>query len=222
MHRPHLLLLAGLASLTLAAPVRAEQIPWSFTSTLMAGTDPASAVTGASTNLTLFSDSGNGSVQLNGDSNSNPNGTTNLVPMSLQVLTGPSTTPAAQFNTNGAYTLFLTITDGSTGATGTLAFSGKLGGSFFDSSMNLTNTFADPTTQSLTLGNHVYTVTVSNDPANGGYAPGSPQGTQFFGSVGAHVAASDLPEPSTLLLGGLGLIGGTLIGWRRRRALASR
>jgi MYXO-CTERM domain-containing protein len=65
------------------------------------------------------------------------------------------------------------------------------------SSISLTYT---QLTQSLQLGNHLYTVTMD----------GSTLG-------GMRVQVSDVPEPSTLALAALGLSGLGLRAWRRRR-----
>jgi hypothetical protein len=103
---------------------------------------------------------------------------------------------------------------------GTLYFTGELNGTVGpNSSLLLNNTFTGPTTQSLSLGNQVYTVTIGPfaPPAAGdlhGLSVSSPGAIYAL----ATVSIPDVPEPSTLVLSGLALSVFGAAWWRRRRS----
>ena len=89
-------------------------------------------------------------------------------------------------------------------------FNGTLSGK----SAILMNTFTGPQTQSVTIGNHMYTVQI------GPFAPPGPPTATISGSISAlaKVTVSDVPEPSTLVLSGLCLgVFGAGWWWRRFR-----
>src|SRR5262249_42077877 len=72
------------------------------------------------------------------------------------------TTATGSVNFNAAsstYTLTMTVTDNTTPASGTLTFTGSIGGGLSQNTSTLVNTFANPT-QSLTLDGNKYTVTL--------------------------------------------------------------
>jgi hypothetical protein len=69
---------------------------------------------------------------------------------------------------HASFTLQLQLRDASSGATGVLTFKGTINGTLTWDHSALTATFQSPLTQKLTLGNHVYTVTLpSSLHANG-------------------------------------------------------
>jgi hypothetical protein len=212
MQRPRPLILTALVAfaLALAAPAQAEVIQWGYSTTLGgAGALP----TAGTSPLNISADSpATGTVQLTGESNPSVTTTTagtDFNPISIKILNASAGTN--NLTTNGAYSLFVNLTDTATGAAGTLTFTGKLGGSFTATSAGMiTNTINDPSTQSITLGSHLYTVTI------GGYVPPSPPGALTQGVIGGHISVSDVPEPTSLLLGSLGVLGGTVLGLRRR------
>lgn len=138
--------------------------------------------------------------------------------------------------TNAKYALDVHLTDMNSNQSGDLTFTGVFGGSLSTTSAQIKNTFVAPTTQSLVLGQHQYTVSL-----NSYVPPGLPDST-VFGSIGAHVSIADastgggggsntggsngggttvgvqdVPEPATLLLAGLALPAG-LMWWRARGA----
>ena len=93
--------------------------------------------------------------------------------------------------TSKPYSLNLTLTDGPSGASGTLAFNGAFSGTLSPTSAHITNAFSDPTTQKLHLGNDTFLVTI------GPYsAPGIP-GSTNLGSIGAHVEVTPDSVPVT-------------------------
>ncbi len=99
-------------------------------------------------------------------------------------------------------------------------FSGKLFGTLTANSAVITSTFNTPVTVAQTVGGNLYTVTIG--PFS---APSGPNSTNV-GSIGAPVDVNadvvrQAPEPSSLVLTGLGLAG-LAGGWRwRRRAAAA-
>jgi hypothetical protein len=128
------------------------------------------------------------------------------------VSTADPSTPATF--TNAAYGLGLTILDDASGKTGTLSYNGMFNGTLSDKSAIISNTFTGPQTQSVQLGNHLYTVQI------GPFAPPGPPTATISGSISAlaNVSVKDVPEPSTLVLSGLCLsLCGAGWWWRRAR-----
>lgn len=125
---------------------------------------------------------------------------------------------------DAAYSLTLRLTDDTSGATGTLSFTGVFSGTLSASSADISTAFTSPTTQSVVLGNNKYIVTI------GDYSPPGPPGINNAGSIGASVEViagdpdpgpiNDVPEPSTVMLSGLGLsFLGMLSWWKYARRL---
>jgi hypothetical protein len=119
------------------------------------------------------------------------------------------------------------LTDTASGASTTMLFSGKLGGSFSGSNSNVSNQFTGTTSYTWTAPNgNLYTVTLV------GYTPPGPPTASNAGSISAHVSVTpgeggghtggSSPEPSTLVLSCLGLAFAGATSWRKRRALATR
>jgi hypothetical protein len=161
---------------------------------------------------------------------------------------GAATIPAVSITTTSAaspinpdvfhanYNLTLTLTDNSSNSSGNLTFAGLINGTLTATGSALTNTFLSPMTQQLTIGQHVYTVTM--DPAMTHLLPpgsatpplldatvqvanvtpntGGSGGTGGTGGSGG--TAGNTPEPASLVLGGLGF---SLLGvgswWKRTR-----
>ncbi|HTU20882.1 MAG TPA: PEP-CTERM sorting domain-containing protein [Gemmataceae bacterium] len=123
---------------------------------------------------------------------------------------------------SGNYSLNLALTDLASGASGSLTFRGNLSGTVSLNQVDLTNTFLGPTTQTLTLGGHQYTVTI------GPFVPPGPLtrnysyvGTPTYfsepdGSISVTVQVTT-PEPSSLMLACLGLPLFGLSRWFRRK-----
>lgn len=151
-------------------------------------------------------------------------GSSDVVATNLRVA---STLPASMPNvmvSNGAYTLNLTLEMMENGVlyTGTHTFSGKLTGTFSSESSLVKNVF-DPGSGSMhkfQLGSYDFTVTMN------AYTPPGPPNQVQTGSISAHVEVTlrdgppditDVPEPGSLILGGLALsmLGGA--AWRKRR-----
>jgi hypothetical protein len=150
---------------------------------------------------------------------SNP--TTDVVATTLKVHSSASALHPDVLANNGKYDMDLTLsaTDANGVHTKTLTFHGnKLTGPFSATSSHVHNVFGADSTQTVTLG--IYTFTVSLDA----YVAPGPNGQTIPGSIGANIQVSggsitpaSVPEPSSVLLSGLGLsfLGG--FAWRKRR-----
>jgi hypothetical protein len=148
-------------------------------------------------------------------------GKTGVVATQLKVFsTAPDNNKDFITGSNGNYTLVMNIGTSASGTlqTGSLTFTGTLAGSMSQNSAAVTNSFSGPTSQSLTLGNYIFTVTFD------GYSHPGPPSASDQGSISASVTVTtptinnvDSPEPSTMLLSGLGLMGALGAAWRKRR-----
>jgi hypothetical protein len=152
-------------------------------------------------------------------------GSSDIVATNLRVFsTAPGSSPDQITGSNGKYTisLLLTNTTDPGAPSTTFKFTGTLKGTFSAENANVGNTFGGGNTQTVQLGNYKFTVALTS------YTPPGPPDQSNAGSMSAHVTVTavdhggphpaDVPEPSTMLLAGLGL---TVLGaarWRRARA----
>src|SRR5262249_37879837 len=93
-------------------------------------------------------------------------------------------------------------------------FAGTFSGTLTRKSALIMNSFTGPTTQSVQIGDHRYTVQV------GPFAPPGPPTANIAGSISAlaNVSVKDVPEPSTFVLSGLCLaLCGAGWWWKRGR-----
>ena len=199
MHRP-LLVVVGTALTWLGlagAGARAEMISWGYSWT------PSFA--------TLSADSpGTGKIVLKPEPGATAAGSSDIVATNLQTVSSADDNYPDHF-TDKSYQLKLTLTDLASHAAGSLTFAGVFNGTISKLTSNLSNTFTGPTTQTLTLGHNIYTVTID------AYTPPAPPNADNLGAIGAHAQVSvrpaQSPEPSTLVLAGLALAAaGGLIG----------
>jgi hypothetical protein len=185
-----------------------------------------------------------GGVTLSNEPTKNATGSSVVVMTNLHVFSAaPPTAPDVFSSQTGFWKTQLILTDSASGASATANFSGKftgnfsggtvVGGTLQGGSANIGNIF-DPQTVSFKLGNFNYTVSLLiPDPITGnlvpGYTPPGPPGASNGGAISAYVTVttgdstgggpgiSSVPEPSTMLLAGLGLSFGGFAAWRTRR-----
>jgi hypothetical protein len=203
-----------------AASVRADVVPWTYSWQR----DPISIAADGG---------GTGGVSLTSEAlPKQAAGNSDIVATNLRIFSSATAAVPDKLQNNGAYVLSLTLTDSTSGNSGTLTFAGKLSGTFSVGNSNITSVFNSPTEQKLTLGDNVYDVTI------GPYSPPGPPSASNAGSIAAHVdvlplsgggggpppgggggGISDAPEPSSILLSCLGL---TFVGGAagRKRFLA--
>jgi PEP-CTERM motif len=198
--------IALLALLAGAAAVRADPIQWSYNWSSSPGI--------------VYSDNSQTSyiTLTSGQILQSAAGDSDIVATNLRTFSNaPPATPATF--TAKVYTLNLLLQDQQSGQSGTLTFSGQFDGTLSELSSNIQNTFTGPTTQTLFLGNNVYTATI------GPYSPPGPTNSTNAGSISAFaqvtvstIIIQDVPEPSSFLLVLLGTPLAGLALWRRRRA----
>jgi hypothetical protein len=189
--------------LVAAASARADPIQWNY------NWEPTTAVVKADK-------PGTGTIQLFDEKAGSAAGNSDTVATNLTTL-GTADSKKPDTFTNAAYGLVLTLTDEASGKSGTLTFKGLLNGTVSAKSAHIGNTFIVPTTQTLLLGQDLYTVTITS------YAPPGPPTASKQGAISASVSVQpntvvgDTPEPATLTLAGLGACGAGLGCWWRRR-----
>lgn len=188
-------LLLGLSVLC-GNTAKADYMDWSYTST--------SSVPGLS--VAALSPTGGASMSLTGFNNGSA-GTS--IPVIAYITSTSLANPIAFDPATAKYTLGITFTDNTTHDSGTLTFTGSVGGTLSATTSTLSNSFA-PSQNSLMLDGHVYTVTM---PSVALVPPTSPQQ-----SILAAVRVSDVtgggtppppsantPEPGGIVLAGLGI-----------------
>ena len=149
---------------------------------------------------------GTGHISLSDESQHSAVGDSDIVATNLKTF---STAQAANPDifTAKPYAVTLTLTDLTSGTTGSLTFTGALNGQLTASSSNIANTYTGLTTQQLILGDTIFTATI------GSYTPPGPPDSTNLGSIGAHTTVKVshigpvefLPEPGTMTLSLLGL-----------------
>lgn len=205
MKHTHFLRTLTLAALLLsAATARADLIQWGYQWEAF----PANVTAGG------------GTVELTPESYHTGKGDSDVVAANLKLhSTALPASPDAFGAAGGNYQLRLHLTDVATSATGYLDFSGQLQGKFSQSNATVKNSFLGATTQTATIGSTVFTVTLAY------YTPPGPPSQGNLGSIGANIQVSpglrpaSVPEPSSLILGSIGLGAFGLTAWRRRRRI---
>jgi hypothetical protein len=165
---------------------------------------------------------GTGTVTFTNEPGKTATGNSDVVVTNLRVSsTAPASSPDT-LNSSGAYKFSLGLTDMATGASTTMLFTGKLGGTFSSSNANVTNMFTGKTMQTWTDPKNGFVFTVNLT----GYTPPGPPTASNAGSISAHIivqqgqgngSGGNAPEPSTLLLSCLGLTFAGAVSWRQRR-----
>jgi hypothetical protein len=189
--------MAVLLALAMTGQASADLIPWQYSWTAPA---EVSATSGGVGKITLTSEATLSAV-----------GNSDIVATNLLTVSDADSGNPAVF-TNAGYSLSMFLLDTTSGNSTTLTFSGEFSGTLTSNSALISNAFLAPTTQTVTLGANVYTVTI------GPYLSAGPPTSENAGSIGASVSverAQGVPEPSTMLLAALGGVG--LVVWRRSR-----
>jgi len=186
-----------------SAGARADLIPWNYNWT------PGTSI--------INSDTGAGQLQLTNEPLGHALGDSDIVATNIKAFSS-ATPDAPDVFTNRPYSVVLNLTDKLSGAVGSLTFTGVFNGTLTAGSANITNAFTGLTTQSITLGDNVYTVTIGN------YAPPAPPGAVNAGAISAFAEVSvdpahSAPEPSAcaLVFLGLGSAAGAFLRRRRGR-----
>ncbi len=201
---------ATLAALFLAASTaRADQIgyEYNFVTPLAVSGDPGSL--------------GNVSFATTAGSHVSTAATTVTAATLAAVSSAPASAPD-KFS-GETYNLTLQLSDDASGKSGTLTFNGKLFGTLSAQSANITSSFTSAT-QTLVLGNDKYTVNLGPFALNStttmvGTLQATIDVSPGVASTGPSTQIADAPEPSTLLLAGLGGLAAA-VAWRRPRLAA--
>jgi hypothetical protein len=192
----------ALVWLTAPAPAAASFIPWKYS------WDNQPSV--------IYTESpGKGTVTLTNESLTNGADTSNIVATNLTVLSGASPDHPERVK-NQSYSLTLFLLDEQSGKSTSLTFTGILDGTISSRTANLSNTFTGLIEQQVVLGQNVYTVRLTT------YVAPPPPKAVNQGAIGVQVEAiRKVPEPSSLVLVG---VGATLSfgAWWRRRLLRGR
>jgi hypothetical protein len=190
-----------------AGLVPASQVQWSY------NFSPGASAVIADTNSSAV-------VSFTNEPTKSAVGDSDVVVTNLRVSSTANPNTPDVLKNNGAYSVTLVLGTSANGSpmSGSLTFTGKLTGTFSSASANVANKFGPHQTQTLTLGSYLFTVSLVS------YTPPGPPDQVNAGSISAHVSISDIhsagggtPEPSSMLLAGMGLtfLGGA--AWRKRR-----
>jgi hypothetical protein len=210
MMKRFFLMTATVASLLLAgSTARAAAVPWKYNFT------PTDSGTGAVLTSIASDTNATTKIILTNENPTNAAGNSDIVATQVGI---SSSAPAGFPDTfaNKSVTLKLNLTDSDSGAVGDFFFTGQFSGEASGSRSSIK--FMPTGTQSFTqvLGGNEYTVSFS------AYTPPPPSGASLKGSIAYTVEVRPVdiqkaPEPSTMLLAGLGASFMGLGAWRKRR-----
>lgn len=144
------------------------------------------------------------------------------IPVIAYTTSSSSTSPVTFNSASSVYTMTLSITDNSTHDTGTLTFTGSVGGTLSATTSTLTNSFV-PSPNTLTLDGHTYTVTIPS----AALAPPTSKQQNILATVSVSDATgggtptpptANTPEPSSIILACAGMVFLGAGGVRRLRS----
>jgi hypothetical protein len=195
-----------------ASVARADFVPWSY------NWEPSTLAVKAS-------GAGTGGLNMTDEPLKHADGTSDVVVTNLRAFSSAARSTPDVFN-HAAVSFTLLLKDELSNKTATMTFSGFFNGTISATSSNVTFTPTAPLTETVKLGANTYTVSLGN------YSPPGPPAASNAGSISAHVAVNEItppppvitgntPEPSTMLLSCLGLVGMGLARWRKRRTTAT-
>jgi hypothetical protein len=190
-----------IAALT-AGRAGAGLVPWSYqwnAHPIVVNADSSSPNSPPPGGITLIP----GAITITGGSHGAALGSASIVAVNLSTFTfSPSPSGVPDRFSNASYTLSVTLSDLDSGKSGSLKFNGIFNGTMTDSSISLQTRFTSPTKQSVTIGHNAYTVTMTS------YTPPGPPSVGNEGEIKAFVDVrpDTAPEPSTLLLCGIGFV----------------
>jgi hypothetical protein len=188
------------AALGLCAAGRADMVPWTYS---VSANTPNPVMANSSMPMS--------SITLGGESMVNAVGSTGVVLSGLTANSTQSPSTPDTF-TSTPWGVNLTITDTPSGQSKTLTIAGAFSGTMSSGSSIITSSFTSgPMT--FTLGSDTYTVTPDS------FTSPSAPGASNSGGIGATVSVNT-PEPSSLLLCGLGAAG-CVLARRKRRAVVA-
>jgi hypothetical protein len=188
------------------AEARADKIDWSYNWT------PSSTE--------ILSDSGQSKLILSnepiGKASTTIGNSTDVVATNIKTASSVDPTILDKF-TAQPFSLALTLVDEATKATGTVTFTGTFSGTLNSGAAKILATITGQTMQTINLGGSLYTVTMGQPNQ---YSAPSPPNSTNLGSLSASaqvgVTPADTPEPASILLAGMGLVGGAGYWWKRR------
>jgi hypothetical protein len=154
-----------------------------------------------------------GAITITGGKPGVASGDSNIIAVNLTAFTfSPSPNGKPYSFTNAPYRLGITLTDVDSNQSGVLHFSGVFDGSLTDQMVDLHTYFTSASRQSLILGHNRYMVSLTT------YTPPDPPAQGGEGSISAFVSVQPVsaPEPSALVLAGIGLAAAFFSGLRRR------
>ncbi len=212
-------LFAAALALALTATAQSQATPFSFSYNWSASPIAIAAGTGG---ITLTDENPVTTTQ------ETDTAATNITVFSAAPTTSPDVIPTPAGGSN--YSLSVTITDSNGTGSGTISFTGLMLGQLTHDSSNLTNTITGATDGTgshpgQTFGTVVVDGSQYTVSYNGFAAPG-PEAQHNVGSISFHISfqaaqgGSSSPEPSSMVLGCLGLtfLGGVVYRARRRKA----
>jgi hypothetical protein len=214
-------LIAAASALLLCwgAEARAEKVAWSYNWT------PSSTE--------ILSDSGQSKLILSnepiGKASTIAGNSTDVVATNIKTVSSVDAGTLDTF-TNQPFSLAVTLTDGASNSTGTLTFTGLFNGTLNSGAAKIVASITGSLVQSIMLGGNKYTVTMGQPNQ---YSAPSPPDSTNLGSISASATVgvssgggpgggpTDSPEPTSLVLAGLGLISGAGYMWKRRARKAA-